>query len=225
MIPWENLDSTLVPGDGLEMTLHRRDEEYSIRLDGHELMNSRVHGSEEALAELAWAKIKDRPEATVLVGGLGMGFTCLAALKNIGRRGHVEVAELVPKVVEWNKEYLGHLADYPLKDRRLKVKERDVAEIIRSGRGAYDAILLDVDNGPDGLTLEANDWLYTPSGLEAIQRALKPGGVLSVWAASGDNAFTKRLRKAGFKVEEHRVHSRGASRGGRRHIIWVAVNS
>lgn len=222
MIPWEHLDSTNVPGDGQEMTLHRRGEEYSIRVAGVELMNSRVYGSEEALAELACAKIKDRPDVRILIGGLGVGYTASMALGMLDAKARVVVAELVPAVVEWNRKYLSGLSGHPLKDRRLTVRVTDVAQILRSERQAYDAILLDVDNGPEGLTNKGNDWLYTKSGLAAAHAALRPRGVLAVWSAGADNAFVKRLRKAGFKVEEHAVRARG-SRGGSRHTVWLAL--
>ncbi len=226
MIPWEHLDSTEVPGDGQEMSLHRRDEEYSIRVAGVELMNSRVYGSEEALAELACAKIKDRADARILIGGLGMGYTVTAALGKLGAKAQCVVAELVPAVVDWNRKYLSHLAGHPLKDRRVTVKVIDVAQILRSassgsGRSGYDAIMLDVDNGPDGLTRKGNDWLYTQSGLGAAYAALRPHGVLAVWSAGTDTVFIKRLRRAGFRVEEHRVRARG-SRGGSHYIVWLA---
>ncbi len=227
MIPWEHLDSTQVPGDGQEMTLHRRDKEFSIRVGGMELMNSRVYGSEEALAELACAKIRDRADARILIGGLGMGFTVSAALGLLGTKARVVVAELVPAVVDWNRKYQFDPAGRPLKDRRVTVKVIDVAQILRSerlhsGREAYDAILLDVDNGPDGLTRKGNDWLYAPSGLGAAYAALRPSGVLAVWSAGVDTVFIKRLRRAGFRVEEHRVRARG-SRGGSHYIVWIAM--
>lgn len=225
MIPWEHLDSTHVPGDGQEMTLHRRGEEYSIRVAGVELMNSRIYGSEEALAELSCSKIKDRTGACILIGGLGMGYTVSAALVRLGAKAQCVVAELVPAVVDWNRKYqfnLAGLAGHPLKDRRVTVKVIDVAQILRSERAAYDAILLDVDNGPDGLTSKGNNWLYTPSGLGAAHAALRPGGVLAVWSAGTDTVFIKRLRKEGFKVEEHKVRARG-SRGGSHYIVWLAT--
>ena len=221
MIPWEHLDSTHVPGDGQEMSLHRRGEEYSIRVGGVELMNSRIYGSEEALAELACAKIKDLAGARILIGGLGMGYTVSAALGRLGAKAQCVVAELVPAVVDWNRKYLAGLAGHPLKDRRVTVKVIDVAQILRSERAAYDAIMLDVDNGPDGLTRKGNDWLYTQSGLGAAHAALRPYGVLAVWSAGTDTVFIKRLRRAGFKVEEHKVRARG-SRGGSHYIVWLA---
>ena len=222
MIPWEPLDSTQVPGDGQEISLHRRDKEFSIRVAGVELMNSRVYGSEEALSELACAKIKDRSKARVLIGGLGMGYTVSSALGKLGAKAQIIVAELVPAVVDWNKTYLSHLAGHPLKDRRVTVKVMDVAQILRTERSAYDAIMLDVDNGPDALTSKDNDWLYAQSGIGAAYAALRPYGVLSVWSAGTDTAFIKRLRRAGFKVEEHRVRARGA-RGGSHYTVWLAT--
>ena len=221
MIPWEHLDSAQVPGDARELSLHRRDREFSIRVGGVELMNSRGYGSEEALAELACEKIKDRPNARILIGGLGMGYTVSAALGLLGAKARVVVAELVPAVVDWNRKYLAGLAGHPLKDRRVTVKVMDVARILRSERSAYDAILLDVDNGPDALTRKGNDWLYGSPGLGAAYAALRSGGVLAVWSAGADNAFVKRLRRAGFKVEEHRVRARG-SRGGSHYTVWLA---
>ncbi len=224
MIPWENLDSTQVPGDGQEMSLHRRDKEFSIRVGGLELMNSRIYGSEEALAELACAKIKDSADARILIGGLGMGFTVSAALGRLGAKAKVVVAELVPAVVDWNRKYQfdqAHRAGHTLKDRRVTVKVIDVAQILRTERSGFDAILLDVDNGPDGLTRKGNDWLYAKSGLGAAHAALRPGGVLAVWSAGTDTVFLKRLRRAGFRVEEHRVRARG-SRGGSHYTVWLA---
>ena len=224
MIPWEFIDSAQVPGSGGELSLHRRGEEFVIRVDGYELMNSRVHGSEDALAELACAQVADRARPRVLIGGLGMGYTTAAALKRLGAEARVFVAELVPTVVEWNRGVLASLAGHPLEDGRVTVCQVDVARMLQEMRQAYDAILLDVDNGPEGLTRQRNDWLYTAEGLDAALAALRPAGVLGVWSASPDRGFTLRLRLAGFDVEEARVKARG-SRGGGRHTIWVAVRN
>lgn len=224
MIPWEFIDSAQVPGSGGELSLHRRGEEFVIRVDGYELMNSRVHESEDALAELACARVADRARPRVLIGGLGMGYTTAAALKRLGVEARVLVAELVPTVVEWNRGVLANLAGHPLEDGRVTVCEVDVARMLGEMRRAYDAILLDVDNGPEGLTRQRNDWLYTAEGLDAAFAALRPAGVLVVWSASPDQGFTLRLRRAGFDVEEARVKARG-SRGGGRHTIWVAVRN
>jgi spermidine synthase len=221
MIPWEFLGSAQAPGNGPELRLYKRGEEFSIRVNGCELMNSRVHGSEVALAELACARIADHPCPRVLIGGLGMGYTTAAALRRLGAEGQVVVAELVPAVVEWNRGPLAALAGHPLQDVRVTVREVDVAQILKEEHRAYDAILLDVDNGPEGLTRKCNDWLYARAGLDAAFAALRPAGVLAVWSAGPDEAFFKRLCQAGFQVDEARVRARG-SRGGSRHTIWLA---
>jgi len=222
MIPWELLDSAQAPESGEELRLYRRGGEFSIRVGGRELMNSRTHGSEDALAELACARIAHRPCPRVLIGGLGMGYTTAAALHRLGADGQVVVAELVTAVVAWNRGPLADLAGRPLQDARVAVREADVAQILRTEQRAYDAVLLDVDNGPAGLTRKSNDWLYARAGLEAAHAALRAAGVLAVWSASPDRAFAKRLRRAGFEVTEVGVRARGPGRGGR-HIIWLAV--
>ncbi len=221
MIPWELLDSALVPGDGETLCLYRRGSEFSIRLAGGELMNSRAHGSEEALAELACARLAGQDKATVLIGGLGMGYTLAAALQRLGPRARVVVAELLPAVVVWNRGVLAGLAGQPLTDPRVSVQEMDVARILQTARQAYDAILLDVDNGPEGLTHAGNDWLYSRAGLQAARAALKPSGILAVWSASPDAAFSRLLRQSGFAVEEITARARGR-KGGGRHRIWLA---
>lgn len=221
MIPWELLGSAQVPGGGEELRLYKRGGEFSIRVNSRELMNSRTHGSEDALAELACAKIADRHRPRVLIGGLGMGYTTAAALRRLGTGAQVVVAELVPAVVEWNRGPLADLAGRPLQDVRVTVREADVAQILKAEHRAYDAILLDVDNGPEGLILKGNDWLYSPNGLNAAYAALARAGVLAIWSAGPDIAFTKRLRRAGFEVNEVRVRAR--SGGGGRHTIWLAV--
>ena len=224
MIPWEFLDSAQVPGGVGEICLYRRGEEFSIRLGRRELMNSRVHGSEEALSELACARVTDRPRPRVLIGGLGMGYTLAAALRRLGTEGRVVVAELVPAVVAWNRGPLAGLAGRPLRDDRVTVCEVDVAQMLRAERHAYDAILLDVDNGPEALGRKDNDWLYAWPGLEAAWAALRPAGVLAVWSAGPNQVFAQRLRRVGFAVEEVHVPARG-SRGGKRHTVWLAGRS
>ncbi len=221
MIPWKLLDSAPVPGGSETLYLYRRDTEFSIRVDGCELMNSRVHGSEDALAERVCARLANHPSPKVLVGGLGMGFTAAAALQNLGAQAQVVVAELVPAVVAWNRGPLAHLAGHPLTDSRITIQESDVALILKAEQQTFHAVMLDVDNGPDGLTRSDNDWLYGRAGLKATYTALKPAGVLAVWSASPDPAFSKLLRQAGFSVEEVTVRARGR-RGGRRHMIWLA---
>ena len=221
MNPWILLDQINVPGDGGLMKLYQRAHEFSISIKNEELMNSRMHGSEDALAELACQRVADRANPRVLIGGLGMGFTLSAALANLGEHAEVVVAELVPAVVEWNRTHLAELAGNPLDDPRVTVCESDVRLVIKKGHATYDAILLDVDNGPDGLTHEGNDRLYTHGGLAAAKAALKPGGILGVWSAEPDKSFSKRLRGSGFRMEEVSVRARG-KRGGRRHTIWLA---
>ena len=220
MNPWVVIDQATVPGDGGEMKLLQRTHEYTINVKNEELMNSRLHGSEDALAELTCKPLAKRRRPKVLIGGLGMGFTLGAALEHLGPQAHVVVAELVPAVIKWNRTHLADLAGRPLEDSRVTVRQGDVGKVINEKAQAYDAILLDVDNGPEGLTHEGNDRLYTPSGLAAAKTALKPGGVLAVWSAHTDKAFTKRLRAAGFNIQEVPVRARGAR--GRWHNIWLA---
>ncbi len=221
MTPWILLDSASVPGDGGELRLYRRGDEFSIKLVGRsELMNSRVHGSEDALAEQTCARLADGIAPELLIGGLGMGFTLAAALRRLDKRGRVMVAELVPAVVAWNRGPLGEAAGHPLEDARVSVREGDVAGILKAGQQAFDAILLDVDNGPEGLTRRQNDWLYGMNGLNAAYASLRPQGVLAVWSAGPDPDFVQRLRKVGFEVEELRVRGHGTK--GARHIIWFA---
>jgi spermidine synthase len=222
MIRWTLLDTAQASGDGAELRLYRRGEEYSIRANDCEIMNSRVHGSEDALGEQACARIADRPRPRVLIGGLGMGYTLRAALKGLNAEGRMVVAELVPAVVAWNRGPLGGLAGHPLRDDRVTVREIDVARILQTEHRAYDAILLDVDNGPRGLTRKGNDWLYGLKGLGVTFAALRPAGILAVWSAGPDQAFTHRWREIGFTVDEVHVRARGA-RGGARHTVWVAA--
>lgn len=221
MIPWQLLDSAPVPGGSQSLCLYRRGAEYAIRVGNRELMNSRMHGSEDALADLACAKIADRPAPRVLIGGLGMGFTLAAALRRLRAKSEVVVAELVPAVVTWNRGPLGPLAGHPLADKRVAVREVDVRQILEHEQQAYDAILLDVDNGPEDLLLRGNDRLYARSALEAAFAALRPKGVLAIWSAAPDHAFVQRLRHVGFAVDEVGVRARGP-RGGGRHAIWLA---
>ena len=222
MIPWEFLDSAQVPAQGGELRLYKRGGEFSLRINGGELMNSSVHGSEDALADLACAKISALLRPRILIGGLGMGYTLAAALRNVGVGGRVVVAELVPEVVKWNRSHLADLAGRPIQDKRVTVREADVALVLKAEQRAYDAVLLDVDNGPDGLTQKGNGWLYSRAGLDASFAALRPLGVLAVWSAGTDQAFTRRLRSAGFEVDVISVRARGAHGGGH-HTIWIGV--
>lgn len=220
MIPWVRLGAAPVPGGG-ELSLMRRGGEFSIRIGAQELMNSRRGGSEEALATIACARIAARARPRVLIGGLGMGFTLRAALGALGASARVDVAELVPVVAQWAQGPMAEIFAGSLDDPRVRVEFTDVAEIIRAATSAYDAILIDVDNGPEGLTRQANDRLYDARGLAAARAALKVGGVLAVWSAQPDQRFAQRLRDAGFATEEIRARERGA-RGARR-VIWLAT--
>jgi spermidine synthase len=221
MIPWIHLDSAKIPGGG-ELRLMQRGAEFSIMSGAIELMNSRLSGSEKALATLTCPRLRDVAGARVLIGGLGMGFTLRAALGELGADAGVVVAELVPAVVAWARGPMAHIFEGRLDDPRVAIREADVAEVIGEAKGAYDAILLDVDNGPGGLNRDANDGLYSAGGLNAARRALKPGGVLAVWSAGPDQGFTRRLRQARFAVDEVQVRA-GGGRKGARHVIWVAT--
>ena len=217
----ELVDTAQIPGDGGELQLFKCDTEYSISIDGtNTLMSTWAHQSEDALAELACRKITGRVQPRVLIGGLGMGFTLAAALRFLGADAEVVVAELVPGVVAWNRGVLGKYAGNPLQDERTIVREGDVAKVLRSQRKAYDAILLDVDNGPKGLTRKKNDWLYSSDGLIAAYEALRPKGILAVWSAAPSRNFMERLRKVGFKVKQSRVPEHDGK--GDLHAIWLA---
>ena len=221
MIPWVQLGSAKVPDERVELRLMQRGAEFSIMLGSNELMNSRLSGSEAALADLACAKIRDRRGASVLIGGLGMGFTLRAALAALADDARVVVAELVPAVLAWAHGPLAPVFGESLADPRLELREAEVGRVMRTARQAYDAILLDVDNGPEGLTRPANDGLYSLAGLDAAGSALRPGGVLAVWSAHPSPAFTDRLQRSGFAVEEVPVRANG--RRGARHLIWIAT--
>lgn len=221
MIPWVQLDRASVP-DGGELRLMRRGAEFSIMAGSIELMNSRLSGSEEALATLTYARLAGRSRLRVLIGGLGMGFTLRATLAALGPDAGVTVAELVPEVVAWARGPLAAIHGDSLSDPRVTVFEGDVGERIAAARSTYDAILLDVDNGPEGLIRRSNDDLYDAYGLRQAQDALTPGGVLAVWSSAPHPPFAQRLGAVGFKVEEIRVRANGR-RGGARHVVWLAT--
>ncbi|MBB4197637.1 spermidine synthase [Rhodoblastus sphagnicola] len=223
MIPWELLDTAAIPGGGA-LKLKRRGAEFSIMLGDNELMNSRLSGSEQALATLSCERICARPAPTLLIGGLGMGFTLRAALESVGAQAQITVAELVPAVVAWARGPMAELHGASLTDARVKIVETDVARLIRAARACWDAILLDVDNGPDGLTRDSNDGLYSREGLLSARAALRPGGVLAIWSAHAAPEFAQALRKARFSVEEVKVRANG-KRGGARHVIWIAMRA
>jgi spermidine synthase len=218
LLAWRTLDRTLM-NDGREMTLARRGDEHSIRIGGGVLMTSKSHGSEEKLAERGCAGLDAVPRARVLVGGLGMGFTTRAALAALRPDAIVDVVELVSAVVRWNRELIGHLADAPLLDPRVRVIEGDVADVIRAARERYDAILLDVDNGPEAFTSRDNEHLYSREGLRRARRALRQNGVVAIWSTFDSRAFTARLREADLETRLVRVRASGHSKGV--HSLWL----
>jgi spermidine synthase len=219
MKPQSTLGCATTP-DGKELVLSERDGAYSIRVNGLELMSSRAHGSEEALARLVLDRVK-HPQPSVLVGGLGMGYTLRAVLDHVASKSKVVVAEIFPAVVGWNRTELSHLARNPLNDSRVVVEECDVGDLMAAHPKSYDAILLDVDNGPAAFTIARNERLYGAAGLAAIQRSLRPRGVLGVWSADPDRPFAKRLKNAGFAVTIETITARGGSKGPK-HTIFLA---
>jgi len=223
VVPRILIDTAMVP-EGGELRLFKRGAEFSIMLGANELMNSRLSGSEEALAVLVCERLRTTQQPQLLIGGLGMGFTLRAALAALGGDAGVTVAELVPAVVTWARGPMAGIFGGCLEDSRVRIAEEDVAGQISVGASAWDAILLDVDNGPDGLSRAGNGRLYGPAGLAAARRALRPGGVLAIWSAAPDRAFARRLGEAGFAVDEIAVRARAGGRGAR-HVIWLATKA
>ncbi|MGV7218354.1 spermidine synthase [Bradyrhizobium sp. UFLA05-112] len=221
MIPWEKIDTTRIPGSDGELRLMRRGKEFSIMLGTNELMNSRLSGSEAALATLAAKQIEKVAKPVVLIGGLGMGFTLRAALAVLGSKALIVVAELVPAVVAWARGPMAEIFGDSLNDSRVDIRETDVGQLIEGHPLGFDAILLDVDNGPEGLTRKANDALYDAAGLKKAHTALRRGGVLAVWSSGPHAKFSRHLRAAGFEVNEVNVRATGKG-GGARHVIWIA---
>ncbi|MET0363055.1 MAG: spermidine synthase [Sphingobium sp.] len=221
MTPRELIGVAAVPG-GEELRLFKRGNDFMIVLDRNELMSSRMSGSEEALAVMTCERLRKADGVHMLIGGYGMGFTLRAALAKLGPSSRITVAELVPEIIEWARGPMVDLAAGCLDDKRVEVAMGDVADLIGSRPHAYDAILLDVDNGPDGLTREGNNRLYTRAGLAAAKAALKPGGVLAIWSAGDDDVFARRLGSAGFLVDEVAVKARSNGKGPR-HVIWFAT--
>lgn len=221
MIPWALLDRAEIPGGSGELRLMRRGAEFSIMLGTVELMNSRRGGSEEALATVACSLIRERHRPQILIGGLGMGFTLRAALAGLGGDAGIVVAELLPAVVAWARGPMTEIFSGSLEDARVRIQEEDVGLLIRSTKSAYDAILLDVDNGPDGIVRDANNRIYSRTGLAKARDALAPGGILAVWSAGPDPAFRKRLHDTGLDIVEWKTRSRPNNKGAH-HIIWFA---
>jgi spermidine synthase len=222
VIPWVHLDTATMPGGGRDLRLMQRGNEFAIMADSIALMNSRMSSSETALAELACNHLRERRNCRVLIGGYGMGFTLRAALAGLDADARILVAELVPAIMKWARGPMAELTADCLDDPRVNVQEADVGGLIAAGRANFDAILLDVDNGPDGLSRSVNDRLYDLRGLRAAREALRPKGMLAVWSAAPDREFASRLGRAGFAVEEIKVRA-NKGRGGR-HVIWTATN-
>lgn len=221
MIARELLATALVPGGG-EMRLFRHDRDFMIVLGGNELMSSRMNGSEIALAEQTCARLADRPRPRLLIGGYGMGFTLRAALAALPADAEVVVVELVPEIIDWARVHMPAVEAGCLDDPRVELRQGDVIDEIAGERRGFDAIVLDVDNGPEGLTRPSNDGIYSLSGLRKARAALRPGGVLAIWSAHSDDAFSRRLGKAGFAVDEVIVRARANGKGPR-HVIWFAT--
>ncbi len=221
MKPREVIATAKTPG-GVELRLIRHDTDHVIMVDSNELMNSRLGGSEEALAAMTCERLRKGAPPHLLIGGYGMGFTLRAALAVVGQGARITVAELVPEIIDWARGPMASLTAGCLDDPRVHLFTGDVAAAIASGANRYDAILLDVDNGPSGLTRAANDRLYSMAGLASAKAALKPGGILAIWSAAPDAAFSHRLQASGFEVEQITVRARSNGKGPR-HIIWFAA--
>lgn len=220
MKPRELLATAQIPG-GEELRLYKRDTDFIIALGPNELMSSRLSGSEEALALLTCDRLQNTEAPHLLIGGYGMGFTLRAALARLGPQARFTVVELIPEIIEWARGPMADLAANCLDDPRVELIMRDVSRAIAATERRFDAILLDVDNGPDGLVREENNHIYSLLGLQEAKRALKPGGVLAIWSAAQDERFARRLKHAGFHVEEVMVRA-GRNGKGARHIIWFA---
>jgi spermidine synthase len=218
---WTLLGEAPIPGTKRSLVLYQGKDDFSIKISGgHELMNTRKHGSEDALGSLPCQRLRQPGSARVLIGGLGMGFTLAAVLQAVGPQAVVTVAELIPEVVEWNRGPLGEYSGRPLDDARTQIHIGDVVRLLRRQQNRYDVIALDVDNGPEGLTKSSNDWLYSEAGIAAAQDALRPDGILAYWSAGPDQAFHDRLRRCGFMIEVATVRAHGKK--GARHTIWLA---
>ena len=222
MTPRELLGTAIVPGGREDLRLFRRGGDFMIVLDRNELMSSRMSGSEEALATMTIDRLRGRPSPHLLIGGYGMGFTLRAALAALPRDGRATVAELVPEIIDWARGPMAAMTAGCLDDPRVALRIGDVGAAIAAGSATYDAILLDVDNGPDGLTRQANDGLYSSGGLAAAKAALKPGGILAIWSAAADKPFARALAEAGFAVDEVAVRARSNGKGAK-HVIWFAT--
>lgn len=222
MLIRELLAETTTPA-GEAITLAREGGRYVVAIDNMVLMSSEQHGSEDALGSMVCASLRERPEARVVIGGLGMGFTVRAVLNELAEDAAVTVVEFLPALVEWNRTVLGPLAQEPLGDPRVTLELSDFVAWAKAARQQHDAILLDLDNGPEAFTTPGNAWLYSPAGLSALRSLLRPGGVLAIWSVDRSPRFEGRLRTAGFKAEMVAVRGRPAERKGSRHTIFLAT--
>lgn len=221
MIPRELIGTAQVPG-GEELRLFRHGSDFMIVLGANELMSSRQWGSEEALATMSCARVAGVKKPHLLIGGYGMGFTLRAAQSALGKDATLTVVELVPEIIDWARGPMQELAAGCLDDPRVRLVEDDVGEVIQYSPHTFDAILLDVDNGPDGLVRRANNKIYSDRGLRAAKQALRPGGVLAIWSAAKDDSFLRRLKNVGFDVDEVAVRARSNGKGAK-HVIWFAT--
>ncbi len=221
MIPRVLIATANIP-DGDTLRLFQHGSDFMIVLDRNELMNSRMSGSEEDLASMACDRLGDRPSPHILIGGYGMGFTLRKALACVGPNARITVAEIVPEIIDWARGPMAALTAGCLDDPRVALLNGDVAFVIEDHQATYDAILLDVDNGPDGLVRDENNRIYSKTGLARARAALRPGGVLAIWSAAPDSVFMNRLRRARFDVEEVVTHARSNGKGPR-HVIWFAT--
>ncbi|WP_372918070.1 spermidine synthase [Sandarakinorhabdus sp.] len=225
MTPRELIGVAEVPG-GPPLRLFRRGGDFMIVLERNELMSTRMHGSEVALGTMTCDRLAGRMSGSwaphLLIGGYGMGFTLRAVLGRLAADARVTVVELVPGIIDWARGPMAAVTDGCLDDPRVTLTMGDVAATIGQATAAFDAILLDVDNGPDGLTRPENDGIYSNQGLAAARKALRPGGVLAIWSASPDPAFARQLERAGFTVETVRVRARETGKGPV-HVVWFAV--
>ena len=221
MIPRELIGEAEVPG-GPPLRLFRRGSDFMIVLDRNELMSTRMHGSEVALGTMACDRLAGHKAPHLLIGGYGMGYTLRAVLGQLGPGAHVTLVELVPGIIDWARGPMAAVTAGCLDDPRVTLTMGDVGASMAHSNAQYDAILLDVDNGPEGLTRAANDGLYSPQGLANAKQALRPGGILAVWSAAPDTAFGRQLERGGFSVETVKVRARETGKGAT-HIIWFAT--
>ena len=221
MKPRELVATARVPGHSGELRCYHHDGDYEVWIDRTELMSSRVHGSEERLAELVFERLGHRRAPNILVGGLGMGFTLARTLALVSAKAKVDVAEIVPEMIAWNRDVFGHCAGHPLRDERVQLVENDVRRVVATAANTYDAILLDVDNGPEGLCRPDNDSLYNKIGLRDLHQSLRASGVLGIWSSADDRSFDARVRRVRWRVEKHSVKAR-LTKGPRR-TIWTAA--